>query len=74
MKPRSTACPKHTFLPLQMRRHGVGVGLGGTQNLHLWLRYVPATQKAAILTLALTPGSPASQPKMNVFKMVSKEL
>ena len=52
----------------------MGAGLGEIQNLDLWLRYMLATKNAAILSLAFTPGFAASQPKMNVFKVVSKEL
>lgn len=52
----------------------MGAGLGEIQNLDLRLMYVPDTKNTGILSLALTPVFPASQPKMNVFKMVSREL
>lgn len=52
----------------------MGAGLGGTKTLDLWFMYMPAIKNTAILSMALPPEFPASQPKMKVFKIVSKEL
>lgn len=43
----------------------MGPGQGQTQNLDLCLMFVLAMQNPAL--------TPASQPKLNAFKMVSKE-